>query len=80
MANAKQCDICKAFYPAYKLSNRRATHIDYRDSSMIVLFDPLPDTTDLEQKPDDTIELETCPNCMKSIKNFIEAITVTLAT
>lgn len=75
MANAKQCDICKTFYPAHKMGNRRANCIDYRDSSMIVLFDPFPDTTDLEEKPEDTIELETCPTCMKSIKDFINAIT-----
>ena len=73
MANAKQCDICKTFYPAHKMS-RRARGWDCRDSAAILLFDPDPEATNPEDMDDGKIELETCPLCMKSIKNFIEAI------
>lgn len=75
MANAKQCDICKAFYPAHKLS-RRARGFDCRDSAAIILFDPNPDAKDLEEMNEGKIELETCPTCMSSIRSYIKAMTV----
>ena len=41
MANAKQCDICGAFYAAHKLSNKLRGY-DIRDTAAIILFDPDP--------------------------------------
>ena len=60
MANAKQCDICKNFYAAIKRS-RKLEPFQVQDTSAIVLYD-------LDEGQE---ELETCPECMKKIKVFI---------
>ena len=75
MANAKQCDICKTFYPAHKLS-RRSRGFDCRDSAVIMLFDPDPEAKEPEDMDDSRIELETCPTCMKAIKDYIDILKV----
>lgn len=73
MANAKQCDICSKFYAAHKLSkNLRGYGI--RDTAAIILFDPDPNANypgDLDGIEDG---LETCPECMRRIKEFIAAM------
>lgn len=73
MANAKQCDICSNFYAAHKLS-KRCRGFGVRDTAAVILHDPDPDATSLDEMEYPEDGLETCPECMKRIKEFINAM------
>ncbi len=73
MANAKQCDICGKFYAAHKLS-RKLREYDIRDTSAIILFDPNPNADYPGEVEDCKEEMDTCPECMTNIKEFIAAM------
>lgn len=73
MANAKQCDICGDFYAAHRLS-RQLRGCGVEDTAAIVLIDPNPNANYLGEVEEDREQLETCPNCMARIKEFIAAM------
>lgn len=73
MANAKQCDICGAFYAAHKLSNKLRGY-DIRDTAAIIIFDPNPNAEYPGEVEESRKDLETCPECMKRIKEFIASM------
>jgi hypothetical protein len=39
-----------------------------------MLFDPDPEAKEPEDMDEGKIELETCPTCMKSIKDYIDIL------
>lgn len=73
MANAKQCDICGDFYAAHRLSNKLRGY-DIRDTAAIILFDPDPNADHPGDLDGIQEALETCPNCIARIKEFIAAM------
>ena len=73
MANAKQCDICGKFYAAHKLS-REMRRYDIRDTATVMLFDPDPNAKYPGELEDKLFTMETCPECIKRIREFIDTI------
>ena len=72
MANAKQCDICGAFYAAHK-DSRRLRGCGYLDTAAIMFYDPSDNVAGFDNDEVKTT-LETCPECMKNIKEFVTAM------
>lgn len=73
MANAKQCDICGTFYAAHK-DSKKLRGMGYTDTDLIKLVD-----MELQEKPNDYEDwacetIETCPACMRKVKQFIETL------
>lgn len=73
MANAKQCDICGKFYAAHKLSKKLRGY-GMCDTAVITLFDPDYDANYPGELEDAQVSIETCPECMKRIKEFINSM------
>ena len=69
MPNAKQCDICGAFYAAHK-NSKRLRGCGYLDTAAIIIYDPETEIVDYDDDPN-KLSLETCPVCLKRIKGFI---------
>lgn len=74
MANAKQCDICGVFYAAHK-DSKKLRGMGYTDTDLIRLVDmDLQEKTDYYDDDYNCETLETCPTCMRKVKQYIEAL------
>ena len=74
MANAKQCDICGVFYAAHK-DSKKLRGLGYTDTDLIRLVDmDLQEKTDYYDDDYNCETLETCPTCMRKIKQHIETL------
>lgn len=73
MANAKQCDICSCFYAAHKLSKRLRGY-GMCDTAVITIFDPDADAEYPGELEDIQVSIETCPECMRRIKEYINVM------
>ena len=75
MANAKQCDICGEFYAASKV-DRSLRAYEYRDTDAVILINAGSSSGMADDQPIRNEEMESCPKCMRKIKEFIDGMKV----